>query len=285
MIASLRALAHDLGGEVVGGQVLAPGPGHSRRDRSLAVRFSPSAPDGFLVFSHAGDDFAACRDHVRERLGLAADGWKRQPTADPALEMTKSKPDDEKVRQALALWGSSADPRGTLVERYLASRSLILEADVAGEVLRWRPSIGAMLALMRNIHTGEPQAVSRRFLGPNAEKLGKPKFLGPVKHAAVMLDDFADVTNGLHIAEGVETAMSARVLGLRPTWALGSVGAIADFPVLGGVEVLTLLAEHDDTSARAVEACAVRWHEAEREVLVNYPLGGKDLNDTLRGAA
>lgn len=33
----LRTLAHALGGEVWGRQIFAPGPGHSRRDRSLSI--------------------------------------------------------------------------------------------------------------------------------------------------------------------------------------------------------------------------------------------------------
>jgi hypothetical protein len=66
----LRALARALGGEVTGGQVLAPGPNHSDRDRSLAVRLSPDAPDGFVVHSYSGDDALSCRDHVRSRAGL-----------------------------------------------------------------------------------------------------------------------------------------------------------------------------------------------------------------------
>jgi hypothetical protein len=53
----LQAVAKALGGKVTGHQVLAPGPRHSARDRSLAVRFDAGAPDGFLVFSHAGDDW------------------------------------------------------------------------------------------------------------------------------------------------------------------------------------------------------------------------------------
>ena len=50
---------------------MAPGPGHRQIDRSLAVKLDPAAPDGFVVFSHAGDDAIACRDHVREKCGLA----------------------------------------------------------------------------------------------------------------------------------------------------------------------------------------------------------------------
>ncbi len=141
-----------------------------------------------------------------------------------------------------------------------------------------------MVALFRNIRTGEPQAVSRTFLDRDGRKRGR-QFLGPVGGAAVMLDGFETVTSGLHIGEGVETCLAARQLGLRPAWALGSSGAIAAFPVLSGVECLTLLSEHDDASAKAVEACAARWHAAGRGVLINRPIGGKDLNDVVKGQA
>jgi hypothetical protein len=66
---NLRAVASALGGEVCGGQVIAPGPGHSPKDRSLAVRPSPDAPDGFVVHSHAGDDPLKCKDYVRAKIG------------------------------------------------------------------------------------------------------------------------------------------------------------------------------------------------------------------------
>ncbi|MGI3902536.1 MAG: hypothetical protein ACRYGP_16590 [Janthinobacterium lividum] len=65
-----RTIAKALKGELAGGQILAPGPGHSARDRSLSVKPDSTAPDGFTVFSHAGDDPMQCRDHVRASLGL-----------------------------------------------------------------------------------------------------------------------------------------------------------------------------------------------------------------------
>lgn len=59
-----------------GNNVCIPGPGHGRDDRSLSVRNDASNPDGFVVNSFAGDDAAACRDHVRRLAGLPS--W--QPT-------------------------------------------------------------------------------------------------------------------------------------------------------------------------------------------------------------
>jgi hypothetical protein len=61
-----------LGGEVTNGQILCPGPGHSPKDRSLSVKFSADAPEGFIVNSFSTDSFDDCRDYVREKLGLPA---------------------------------------------------------------------------------------------------------------------------------------------------------------------------------------------------------------------
>jgi putative DNA primase/helicase len=70
MSGQLRSWAHALGGTVSGSGVICPGPGHSARDRSLSVTLSATAPDAFIVYSHAGDDWQACRDYVRGKLGL-----------------------------------------------------------------------------------------------------------------------------------------------------------------------------------------------------------------------
>jgi 5S rRNA maturation endonuclease (ribonuclease M5) len=74
---SLQQLAAALGGEVSGNQILAPGPNHGPKDRSLSVRLSDSAPEGFVVHSFAGDDPLACRDHVRQ-VGYGVPRWEPQ---------------------------------------------------------------------------------------------------------------------------------------------------------------------------------------------------------------
>ena len=66
----LQTVARLLGGVVSGGQVLAPGPGHSGADRSLSVKIDDIAPGGFIVHSFSNDDPIVCRDYVREKLGL-----------------------------------------------------------------------------------------------------------------------------------------------------------------------------------------------------------------------
>jgi putative DNA primase/helicase len=65
-----NVIARALGGEVSGDQITAPGPEHSSVDRSLSVKIDPTAPDGFVVNSFAGDDPLRCRDYVRTKVGL-----------------------------------------------------------------------------------------------------------------------------------------------------------------------------------------------------------------------
>jgi hypothetical protein len=50
-------IARALGGDVAGHNVLAPGPGHSRADRSLSIKIDAAAKDGFIVHSFAGGDY------------------------------------------------------------------------------------------------------------------------------------------------------------------------------------------------------------------------------------
>ncbi len=188
------------------------------------------------------------------------------------------------------MWRASVDPRGTVVERYLASRGLTLGDDVAGSVIRWNPAAqwrddrrpkAAMVCLMRGIANEAPQAVCLTFLAGDATKTGRI-FIGPALGAAIMLDPSQNVLGELHIGEGTETCMAARQLGLRPTWALGCAGAIAAFPLLDGVTALSILREHDEANRRDADRCATRWHSAGREVFDVWPTSGKDLNDAIR---
>jgi putative DNA primase/helicase len=285
---SLNEIARALGGEVSNGQVLAPGPGHSARDRSLAVRLSPVSPYGFICHSFADEDWKQCGEYVCDRLGLQRVSWKRDRPRPPLRVIRPSLPpseqNDDRLRSAVELWRSSVDPRGSLAERYLNSRRLDLDDDVAGKVLRWNPKIQAMVSLFRNIATDKPQAVSRTYLDGNGNKIDR-RFLGSVGGAAIKLDPDENVLGGLHVGEGVETCLAARQIGLKPAWALGSCLAIGAFPVLPGIECLSILRERDPANERNADLCGTRWHEAGRQVFDVWPRIGKDVNDAIRGAA
>ncbi|MFG1293752.1 DUF7146 domain-containing protein [Xanthobacter versatilis] len=296
----LRSIASALGGEVIGRQVLAPGPGHSRKDRSLAVVPSPRAPGGFLVHSHCGDDWKECRDHVCDALGISPPERRRKPTRDETAQRREANAraveeaaadTAKRTTWALGIWAKSVDPRGRVVETYLESRALPLGEDLARTVLRFHGSLrygearhAGMVALMRDILTDEPCGIHRTFLAPDGRKIDR-RMLGRAKGAAIKLDPLDGPT--LTIGEGIETAMSGRLFGFAPAWALGSADAIAFFPVLPGIARLTILGETDDSgaNAKAVKTCARRWMAASREVFVVEPRIPGDLNDVLMEAA
>ncbi len=85
---NIREDARALGGEAHGTNILCPGPGHSKNDRSLSLRRSVKSPIGYWVHSFAGDDITVCLDLVRHRLGLPefAPGTYRPPEPDPEPE-------------------------------------------------------------------------------------------------------------------------------------------------------------------------------------------------------
>ena len=69
---SLQEIARAMGGVVAAGGVNAPGPGHKPSDRSLRIFLDTQKEDGIRVHSFAGDDPIACKDYVRQKLGLPA---------------------------------------------------------------------------------------------------------------------------------------------------------------------------------------------------------------------
>src|SRR5215208_3706519 len=125
-----RELARVLGGNIAGrDKVLAPGPGHSPKDRSLQVTLSASSPDGLLVHSFCGDDWKLCRDYVRQRLGLR--GWQPCDGQEWRIDRTKlqrfdaaavgaesgprqrTEDDQLRIARAVKIWCAAVDPRGT----------------------------------------------------------------------------------------------------------------------------------------------------------------------------
>jgi Toprim domain len=245
---------------------------------------------------------------MTDRLDSEIGGTHSALASQRAPAQLVTTPIDHAGRQnALRLWDEAVPIAGTLAERYLIeARKLVLPPDISPRVLRFHPRVyfdanvsfgpawhPCLLALYRKIElpiflTGaapvesEPCAVMRTALTPDARKIGHAA-LGPVSDAAIKLSDDADVTAGLTIGERLETVLSRMVFGFAPAWALGSAGGIRTFPVLSGIEALTILTETDGdgTRQRAIQQCLARWSTAGREVYRVTSMIGSDANDAL----
>lgn len=281
---NLHHAAKALGGDVAGRRsVLCPGPRHSARDRSLSVTFTTG--DDFTVFSHAGDDWRECKDHVRQRLGLG--DFTPAEIRSPVI-VTPTSEDRDRIERAGTLWREARPIEGTPAVAYLASRGVSYQ----GEALRWHPSCpfgkgerhGCMIALVRNIVTNEPQAIHRTAIDAHGRKLDRKAF-GPIGGGAVKLTDDADVTKVIAIGEGIETALSIPRLPMlenMPVWSVLSANGIAAFPVLPGIESVWIAADNDasGTGQKAARSAGERLHAAGVETIILAPTqAGADLND------
>jgi hypothetical protein len=277
MTASLRSIADALGGDAVSGRyVLCPGPGHSRKDRSLHVRFK--ADGTFTVTSYAGDDWRECKDFIRERLGLSSE-WRRHDNDDQPAISLRDRGDDEpaRIRSALKRWETATPIAGTLAERYLASRGLAY----SGDAIRYRANDRSMVALITDAVTAEPCGVHVTYLDRDGHKIAR-KMYGRAAGAVVRLSADEDVGYGLAIGEGIETCLATV---FNPIWACLSAGTMRNFPVLGGIQCLSIYADHDHAGIAAANTCGRRWHEAGAEIhILAPPEVGFDFAD-LRGAA
>jgi putative DNA primase/helicase len=293
---SAAELAHALGGKRSGRDWMAKCPAHDERTASLSIRQGNAGP---LVHCFAG---CPQRDVLEAlaRRGLWFSPSRLSPRPPPSLRPAH-RDDQQWRRESVArIWREAHDPRATLAERYLASRELDLDDELAFRAVRFHPACPwgegvrtpCLLAAFRPIaddvdENAPPVALLRVALSPDGDKLGR-KMLGPVAGCAIKLDGAADVTHGLGIAEGLETAMSVRAIGWRPVWALGSAGAVSVFPLLAGIEALTIFADNDvaapaewswaqlenqrvGTGEKAARECLRRWAEVGRQVRIFMP--------------
>ncbi|WP_052213571.1 toprim domain-containing protein [Belnapia sp. F-4-1] len=282
-----------------------------RSKGSLAV--VTGGPDRGSWFDHeagCGGDALALVAHLRHVpmlsawrwalgwLGLGegaaapATSWPRLvATAEAMPEATQ--PATLDMAQRLWCEAVAADAPGSLAPAYLAARGVALEA---GAPLRFHPHCPrgaerwpAMLALMTDPATGEACGVHRTFLARDGS--GKAPGALPAKMMAgragvVRLVPDEEVTGGLGLAEGIETALSVmQGFSWRPVWAATSAGMIRTLPVLPGIDALTIFADADGAGITAAAGCAARWMEAGAEARIVAAPAGQDFNDALRERA
>lgn len=201
-------------------------------------------------------------------------------------------------KKAITIWEEASPLSGTPGERYLRKRSI---ADPGCHCVRFHPrcpvilSNGqvscqpALICLFRAIRSNEPMAILRIFLKPDGSGKSdhpylrnKKQMLGPITGAVIKISADEDVTGGLVVAEGLETALSAYCCGWRPAWSLGSASALAKFGPIPGIEALTVMADRDDAGIRAARKCAALWRDAGAEARIFLPKRHDDWNDWIK---
>jgi len=146
----------------------------------------------------------------------------------------------------------------------------------------------ALVGLITDAVTGQPLSLHRTWIQADGRKadIDPPRLLlgGHRKQGGVirLWPDEAVVT-GLGVAEGIETALSL-AWAYAPVWACIDAGNLAAFPVLPGIEALTVGADNDAAGAAAARQCAQRWADADAEAYITRQ-EQNDLNDVLQEVA
>ena len=272
MLPSIKAMAHLLRGEAHGSGIVCPGPGHSQKDRSLSVRIEPDAPDGFLVNSFAGDDPIACKDYVRERLGLVALGPQYQPRSivrPPQRDVSINQETLRRRNVARWLWETAKPGRGTPAEAYLKSRRVSPPLWPAS--LRFLPANPpdhpwpALIAAYAPPNEPEPgvlavqaadiAGVQLTFLKQDGSGKApiepQKRSIGRDHNMPIVL---APMTDGLAlvIAEGIEDALSLHIATGLSAWAAGGASRLPSLAeaVPQYIEAVTIAADDDEAGRK-----------------------------------
>jgi hypothetical protein len=262
-----------------------------------------------FVMETEGLTFPEAVQKLAALAGVAMpDGGRPSPprSASPTAPAERKVDEAEQAKQnnaqrfGLEIFEASSDLAGTIALSYLTrpksegGRAVDVPEGVSGRVLRFSPRcpwrseanelvyVPALIGLFRDTDTDQAKAILRRALTADGRKIGKPRYLGPVAGCAIKLTASEDVCQGLHVGEGIETVLDAMKRGFAPGWALGGTSNLQAFPILAGVDVLTIVVDHDRNGAgqRAASECFDRWTAAGREVWCVVPTDvGMDMND------
>jgi hypothetical protein len=219
-----------------------------------------------------------------------SDAARRERNARLAVETWERARPISESRVALAYFGLraidvSSFPHGAGL-RFLPDCPWEIEG--VGRVFR-----ACVIARFSDAATAEPmRSIWRRNITPIALDSGgrgcqwrPPKALGARAGGIIRLWPGAAHEGPLCVGEGVETVLSAVLLGAAssPTWAAGDASALSALPVIDGVGRLKIIVDNDPAGWEALARVGRRWKEAGRQVRRVAPdREGEDFNDIVR---
>jgi putative DNA primase/helicase len=259
-------------------------------------RFDDKAGRGTWICSHcgSGDGFALLRNMFGWSFADAARQVDRIVGTVQAGAAVQERSEEDKIRALRTVWKASRPViKGDPVWRYLNRR---LGFEAVPEALRFHPSLRyvdsegeslgdfpAMLAKM-TYPDGSGASIHRTYLTEAGEKapVPQPKKIMPGKplnRAAVRL---SGINEYIGIAEGIETALAARIRFGVPVWAAATAGLLQDWEPPAGVKRVLIAGDNDVsyTGQAAAFALARRLVRHGYAVDIQIPqTQGKDWAD------
>lgn len=259
-MSKLKRIVEAMGGVLTDGgrRALIRGPGHGPADRSVSLLETDDGRVLIHCFSPR-DDWRAVRAELAD-LGLLDESEHEPPlTIDPSVRLEPDQHDDDRRARVLRLWSEAQPIAGTVGERYLRARAI--EGELPGpDVLRFHPRMTsledrerrpALVAGLVNNH-GILEGIQVTLLtahGAAKAALATPRrTIGRLMGHYVRIDAPSDV---LIVAEGLETALSARRALGAGAWAFLSAENLAQFEPPPVIDTLIIAADHDEAGLAA----------------------------------
>lgn len=276
-----RQIVADLGGSWSRSRGMCRCPAHEDRTPSLSVTLGSRA-----ILFHC---FAGCANEA-VLAALAQRGIKPATLFDGRSEPARAVRSDEAPSENVQrLWREAACLTGSPAERYLAQRWIVagspdlrfLARTPLGPkgAVRFLPALVAAVCNDLGI-----LALHRTFLDAKTGKIAKfdgPKrALGSLGRGAVRLHGPRGGKLGL--AEGIETALSAKQLTGIPCWATLGTERFGLVAIPESVTEVHLFIDHDAGGAQAEARARAAYAREGRTILTHRPpQPGTDFNDVL----
>jgi hypothetical protein len=248
------------------------GPGRreptNRKRKVLRVWHKEPGFATYLCARCGASGFAHDKTEPR-RSSVAAE--TKVPGTIAAAEIKAAHEDaNERFERAKQLWQESVPLSGTSAHRYfIEHRKLDIDRlrDLS-HALRWHQGVGAIVAKMTDAITNKAIGVHRTFLNRDGSKRER-KMLG--KQGVIRLSPDDEVTTGLGITEGIEDGLRVLLSPWAPVWVATSAVGIEKFPLISGIDCLTVHADIGNAGTKAALICRDRWINAGHEAVISFP--------------
>lgn len=292
-MSKLKRIVDAMGGVLTDGgrRALIRGPGHGPTDRSVSLLETEDGRVLIHCFSPR-DDWRSVQAELAS-LGLLEESEHDLVSSEPVVRVQTDHQDDDRRARVERLWNEAIPVAGTIAERYLRSRAI--EGELPGaDVLRFHPRMTSLedrerrpslVAGLVNQH-GELEGIQVTLLtahGAAKAALTTPRrTIGRLMGNYVRIDAPADV---LVVAEGLETALSARRALGAGAWAFLSAENLAQFEPPPVIDKLIIAADHDEAGLAAAARLQARVQNEIATELALPPDGHADWNDWARATS
>jgi len=251
------------------------------------------------IKDRGGLTFVEAVEELAVRAGLQPDHAGRvRPKAKPIarpLQQDLKQEKQNRIQWARRVWSECRPASGTLIDKYLSSRGIDV-ARLPGGIppsIRFHPGLrhadtGLMFpAMVAAVQDGKRKmcGIHRTFLQHDGS--GKALVASAKKMAGVVWGGgvrLCHAASTLGVAEGIETALSVRMVTGLPVWVAGSLGNMAAIELPPVVKDLILCVDGDGDQAALEKNLekAFSFHAARGcQVRVARPPTGMDFNDML----